>query len=149
VLAAGAVDIKNLTAGKTARAQSTQRSIIMGKAREFYEALAKDEAMQERAKGLKVTAETTGEAAVEAAIEAAVAFAQSEGYTFTPGELKDFSKELSDQELAAVAGGYDIDTKMDICFLGGNVANCVCPFIGYSSFDGLTFVCVGFGQSNY
>jgi predicted ribosomally synthesized peptide with nif11-like leader len=115
----------------------------MSKAREFYEALSKDEAMQERAKGL--TAETTEEAAVEAAIEAAIAFAKSEGYEFTAGELKDFSKELSDQELAAVAGGVP---EADICLLGGNVANCVCPFIGYSSFEGMKFVCFGFGCAN-
>jgi predicted ribosomally synthesized peptide with nif11-like leader len=74
---------------------------IMGKVKEFYEALAKDEAMQERVKGLKAAGETTAEAATEAVI----AFAKSEGYAFTAGELKDFSKELSDEDLAAVAGG--------------------------------------------
>jgi predicted ribosomally synthesized peptide with nif11-like leader len=84
----------------------------MSKVKEFYEALSKDEAMQERAKGLSVTAETTEEAAAEAAL----AFAKAEGYAFTAGELKDFSKELSDEELAAVAGG----ARDNECWFGGS-----------------------------
>jgi predicted ribosomally synthesized peptide with nif11-like leader len=121
----------------------------MGKVREFYEALVKDEAMQERSKGLGVTAETTAEAVAEAV----VAFAKSEGYAFTAGELKDYGKELSDQELAAVAGGviYNGVDKPELCLLGGRiaVANCVCPFVGYSYYksEGMDgqFVCFGVG----
>jgi predicted ribosomally synthesized peptide with nif11-like leader len=86
--------------------------------REFYEALSKDEAMQERAKGLKAAGETTAEAAAEAT----VAFAKSEGYEFTAGELKDFGKELSDEELAAAAGGD----------LYGGTGEIGCPIFGFT-----------------
>jgi predicted ribosomally synthesized peptide with nif11-like leader len=94
----------------------------MSKVREFYEALSKDEAMQERAKGLKAADETTAEAVAEAV----VAFAKSEGYAFTAGELKDFSKELSDQELAAAAGGSDCG---GIAFVT-EMKNEPCRFVG-------------------
>jgi predicted ribosomally synthesized peptide with nif11-like leader len=111
----------------------------MDKVREFYEALLKDEAMQERGKGLKVTGETT----VETATEAIIAFAKSEGYTFTAGELKDASKELSDQELAAVAGG---DRAGGNCYfigfqfgsgVNGHIDTCLCFFIGMAGLDGI------------
>jgi predicted ribosomally synthesized peptide with nif11-like leader len=61
----------------------------MSKVTEFYEAFSKDEAMQKRA------------------TEAIVAFAKGEGYTFTVDEVNDFidSKELSEDNLKAVAGG--------------------------------------------
>jgi predicted ribosomally synthesized peptide with nif11-like leader len=116
---------------------------IMSKAREFYEALSKNEAMQERAKGLKAADETTAEAAAEVVI----AFAKSEGYAFTAEELKDFSKELSDQELsnqelsdeelAAVAGGGEVGCPI-IGFTmgtdkgGNNVDLCLCILYGNS-----------------
>jgi predicted ribosomally synthesized peptide with nif11-like leader len=104
----------------------------MSKVKEFYEALSKDEAMQERAKGLKAVGETTAEAAAEAV----VAFAKSEGYAFTAEELKDFSKELSEQELAAVAGGNDIEcitagTKMTFD-KNGRMVHCWCFLMGFS-----------------
>jgi predicted ribosomally synthesized peptide with nif11-like leader len=75
----------------------------MGKVTEFYEALSKDEAMRERANALKGSGGEGGKIAAEAI----VAFAKKEGYTFTEEELKDFmdSKELSDDDLKAVAGG--------------------------------------------
>jgi predicted ribosomally synthesized peptide with nif11-like leader len=115
---------------------------IMSKVREFYEALSKDEAMQERAKGLKAAAETTEEAAVEAV----VAFAQAEGYAFTAGELKDARKELSDEELAAVAGGGAYQ-----CYGGGMVTvnyygkidTCMCAVYGESS----GFICCLIGKT--
>jgi predicted ribosomally synthesized peptide with nif11-like leader len=75
----------------------------MSKVAEFYEALAKDKAMQERAKSL----DSAGEEYRKALAEAIIAFAKKEGYTFTEEELKDFldSKALSDGDLKAVAGG--------------------------------------------
>jgi predicted ribosomally synthesized peptide with nif11-like leader len=75
----------------------------MSKVTEFYEAYSKDEAMQERANVLKGSGEEGGKIAAEAI----VAFAKEEGYSFTEEELKDFinSKELSDDDLKAVAGG--------------------------------------------
>jgi hypothetical protein len=77
---------------------------IMSKVTEFYEAFSKDEAMQERANILKGSGAGGGG---EIAAEAIVAFAKEEGYSFTAEELKDFinSKELSDDDLKAVAGG--------------------------------------------
>jgi predicted ribosomally synthesized peptide with nif11-like leader len=74
----------------------------MGNVTEFYEAFSKDEAMQERANALKGSGGADGKA------EAIVAFAKDEGYLFTEEELNGFinSKELSDDDLKAVAGGY-------------------------------------------
>jgi predicted ribosomally synthesized peptide with nif11-like leader len=76
----------------------------MSKVTEFYEAYSKDEAMQERASALKGSGEEGGKIAVEAI----VAFAKREGYSFTAEELEDSinSKELSEEELKAVAGGW-------------------------------------------
>jgi predicted ribosomally synthesized peptide with nif11-like leader len=115
----------------------------MSKVREFYEALSKDEAMQERAKGMKAAGETTAEAAVEATIT----FAQAEGYSFTAEELKDYGKELkdygkelSDEELAAVAGGAGNDTcwvcGMVLCWAPGNNDVCACFLDGFGGIDG-------------
>jgi predicted ribosomally synthesized peptide with nif11-like leader len=75
----------------------------MSKVSEFYEAFSKDKAMQERAKSL----DSAGEEYRKALAGAIVAFAKDEGYTFTTDELKDFldSKDLSDGDLKAVAGG--------------------------------------------
>jgi predicted ribosomally synthesized peptide with nif11-like leader len=112
----------------------------MSKVTEFYEALSKDEAMQERAKGLNAAVETTEEAVAEAV----VAFAKGEGYAFTAGELKDYGKELSDEELAAVAGGAS-----NICLIGGGgggVSNCLCVFFGHSTYQGERFICAGLGN---
>jgi predicted ribosomally synthesized peptide with nif11-like leader len=103
----------------------------MSKVKEFYEALSKDEAMQERAKGLKAAGETTAEA------EAVVAFAKAEGYAFTAGELQDYGKELSDEKLAAVAGGGIDDCRStavtDVCggpALKTRMKNEPCDLIG-------------------
>ncbi|MDR1271958.1 MAG: Nif11-like leader peptide family RiPP precursor [Clostridiales Family XIII bacterium] len=77
----------------------------MSKVSEFYEAFSKDEAMQERA---KARIEAFNEAGKQAKAEAIIAFAEEEGYTFTAEELIEFSnRELSDEELQAVAGGLD------------------------------------------
>jgi predicted ribosomally synthesized peptide with nif11-like leader len=78
----------------------------MSKVSEVYEALSKDEAMQERAQVLDSAKEEAG----KAVSEAIAAFAKDEGYTFTADELDDFmnSNTLSEEELKAVAGGvYD------------------------------------------
>jgi predicted ribosomally synthesized peptide with nif11-like leader len=97
----------------------------MSKVTEFYEALSKDEAMQERAKGLAAAGETTA----EVVLEAVVAFAKGEGYSFTAEELVDYGKELvgygkdlSDEKLAAVAGGA----------LYGGTGEVGCPIIGFT-----------------
>jgi predicted ribosomally synthesized peptide with nif11-like leader len=84
---------------------------IMSKVTEFYEAFSKDEAMQKRANALKGSGEVSGKSKTEAII----AFAKKEGYTFTAEEFKDFldSKELSDDDLKSVAGGYTPDNWYD------------------------------------
>jgi predicted ribosomally synthesized peptide with nif11-like leader len=76
----------------------------MSKVTEFYEAFSKDEAMQERANALI----SAGGAGGKSKAEAIVAFAKDEGYSFTEEEFKDFinSKELSDDDLKAAAGGF-------------------------------------------
>jgi predicted ribosomally synthesized peptide with nif11-like leader len=76
---------------------------MMSKVTEFYGAFSKDEAMQERANALI----STGGAGEKIKAEAIIAFAKKEGYLFTEEELNGFinSKELSDDDLKAVAGG--------------------------------------------
>ncbi|MDR1148466.1 MAG: Nif11-like leader peptide family RiPP precursor [Spirochaetaceae bacterium] len=88
----------------------------MSRAAEFYEALAKDKAMRERAKSL----DSAGEEYKKALAGAVVAFAKEEGYSFTEEELKDFmdSKELSDGDLKAVAGGIKFTKILDKIFSG-------------------------------
>jgi predicted ribosomally synthesized peptide with nif11-like leader len=70
---------------------------------EFYGAFSKDDAMQKRANAL-ISAGGAGEKSKAGAI---VAFAKDEGYSFTEEDLNGFinSKELSDDDLKAVAGG--------------------------------------------
>ena len=86
----------------------------MEKAKQFYEALAYDAGMKERAAKL---AETGGEQPDKAAATAAIlAFAKAEGYDFTAEELAAYAEtlpkpqagtELTDDELNAVAGGAE------------------------------------------
>ena len=106
----------------------------MEKVKLFYEALANDAGMKERA--AKLT-ETFGEQPDKAAVNnAVIAFAKAEGYDFTAEELAAYAEvlpkpqaatELTDDELNAVAGGeldwaantsYCWDGKC-ICVLGG------------------------------
>jgi hypothetical protein len=77
----------------------------MDNVKKFYEALAKDTAMQERAKPLFGEKPEIDDAALDALVE----FAAKEGYSFTADEarayIKEDSGELSDDQLEAVAGG--------------------------------------------
>jgi predicted ribosomally synthesized peptide with nif11-like leader len=75
----------------------------MENAKKFYEALARDTAMQERAK--KLIDEKQKQANDEAAQAAIVNFAAKEGYSCTAAELMDYSRELSEDSLSEVAGG--------------------------------------------
>jgi predicted ribosomally synthesized peptide with nif11-like leader len=79
----------------------------MIKASEFYEVFSEDEAMQERANALILSGEVDEKTRADAIVD----FAKNEGYSFTADELRDFidSRQLSEEELRAVAGGETYD----------------------------------------
>ena len=141
----------------------------MEKVTQFYEALANDVGMIERAAKLK---ETFGEQPDKAAVNnAIIAFAKAEGYDFTAEELTVYAEalpkpqgaaELTDDELEAVAGGISSEKECwDICFCiigGGGVHNggsdncttgkhtCACVIGGGGKACGYTvLVCAGGG----
>ena len=106
----------------------------------FYDALAKDEALQDKFKALvkKYEGQKPDEGQFDAIYEKdLLPFAKSAGYDFTLEELKGYrdavkpgTRQLSEEELAAVAGG----------------GPCVCVIIGYGSFSsGQQCGCVGYG----
>jgi predicted ribosomally synthesized peptide with nif11-like leader len=107
--------------------------------KKFYDALATDSAMQERAKALN-DEKPEGEEAVLAAI---VAFAEKEGYTFTAEELAAYTEEnskgeLREDELEMVAGGGE----PCVCVVGGHgggeygECGCIVYGNGYTRVDG-------------
>ncbi len=107
----------------------------------FYEALAKDQAMQERAKELKGGSQEENAAAI-------VAFAAKEGYAFSAeeltayieGEQKNREGALSDSDLEGVAGGAAVGPQDVVagaaqgsacfCILYGEGGNCACIWLG-------------------
>jgi len=107
----------------------------------FYDALARDEALQDKFKALvkKHEGQKPDEEQVDAIYEKELLpFAKGAGYDFTLEELKEYrpdaakpaTRKLSDEELAAVAGG----------------AQCVCVIVGYGNFSsGQQCGCVGYG----
>jgi len=120
----------------------------MEKVKQFYEALANDEKMKEKAMELnkKHSGEQPDEVAVTAEI---IAFAAAEGYVFTAEEyaafvqhLKSGSTELSDDELESVAGGFFAHKDFPcwnncLCVVGGAGQHsnprltCACAAAGY------------------
>ncbi len=80
----------------------------MSKVKEFYDAMAKDEAMQGRAK--KAVGDQRADK--DAAVAKLVDFAGKEGYSFTADEMKEYlsaqkkSGEIGDDVLGKVAGGW-------------------------------------------
>ena len=105
----------------------------MGDVKKFYDALASDEALRERADALgeKYGEENPGKAAIAADL---VSFAKAEGYSFSEKELADYSNQpypLNDGELDAVSGGANNDTAGCFCVLGGG-----------GTFQGVTCACV-------
>ena len=79
----------------------------MENVKKFYDALANDKAMQERAKALaeKYKDGKPDDAAANADI---AAFAKAEGYDFSIAELEEYAKQakpLDDDQLDDVAGG--------------------------------------------
>jgi len=102
----------------------------------FYEVLAKDEQMQERAKNVNIQ-NTADEAA---ALSAFVAFAAKEGFSLTTDEVKDYlaakSKgELNDEQLEAVAGGQSS------CGIVGTLSlGCNCVIVGTGQGGSFCFI---------
>jgi predicted ribosomally synthesized peptide with nif11-like leader len=103
---------------------------------DFYSALAKDETMRSRMAALGKKHKETQPDENAAAAELA-AFANAEGYGFTPEQFLEHAKqsrELSDKELESVAGGGCG------CFLGGSghekgwdpksLCTCICAGLG-------------------
>lgn len=121
----------------------------MKNVKEFYEALAKDKEMQERAKALNSKNPENEEAVLAATVE----FAKKEGYDITAEEIREYLKtnatlELSDSEMAAVTGGVSAveacycvfggggSGKNDdacVCVMGGAATGTFCWIIGYDS----------------
>ncbi|MCL2249257.1 MAG: Nif11-like leader peptide family natural product precursor [Oscillospiraceae bacterium] len=124
----------------------------MSNVQKFYEALAKDEALQ--AKVQKLNEKYGDEKPSEGEMLAeTIRFAKAEGYSFTEAELEEFmkarkteqSREIDENELEAVAGGevlkWPEDTSgMCVCVAagggggrhtGGTIAwGCGCAFYG-------------------
>jgi predicted ribosomally synthesized peptide with nif11-like leader len=111
----------------------------MSKVKEFYSALAKDEAMKNRLEALsaKYKDAQPDENTIAADI---AAFAKAEGYDFTPEQFAEYAKqsrELSDKELEVVAGG----ARFCVCaFFGsgagvkdGVLLKCMCIATGYGA----------------
>ena len=118
----------------------------------FYEALGKDRALQEKSRviGKKYEGQKLDEAQMqEVCQKELVPLAKEAGYGFTLAELQEYAKdtkkpamrELSEDELATVAGGERIcdfygDTFYDECsciFVGGGTAegyDCGCIIQG-------------------
>ena len=124
----------------------------MENVKKFYEAMASDKAMQERANALFKGDEKPDAAALKATI---IAFANAEGYSFAEAELEAYAKQakpLSDEALDAAAGGSGecgcfgvgggggTDPAGDVfacaCVVGGVgtsknfMGECFCPFVG-------------------
>ncbi|MCL2249253.1 MAG: Nif11 family protein [Oscillospiraceae bacterium] len=105
----------------------------MSNVQKFYEALARDEKLQEKSKELNKKYEENKPKEDEAIAET-VRFAKAEGYSFTEAELKEYMKakkaelgeKLDESELEAVAGGVvkgvnvpDDATGKCVCALAG------------------------------
>ncbi len=107
----------------------------------FYDALTEDEALQDKFKALvkKYEVQKPDEGQFDAIYEKdLLPFAKSAGYDFTLEELIQYRRDavkpsthpLSEEELAAVAGGV-----------------CVCPIIGWGEFSsGQTCSCGLYGH---
>ena len=105
----------------------------------FYEALARDKALQEKsvAIGKKYAGQKLDEAQTNSIYQQElVPLARDAGYEFTLAELQEYGaanekagmREVSEEELAAVAGGSCV------CVIGGSgktdSGNCGCMFAG-------------------
>jgi len=113
----------------------------MENVKKFYDALASNETLKEKAAKLNEKYTETEKADEEAVTADIIAFAVSEGYSFTAQELAAYTKtaenpapqELSQDELNAVAGGSDTCRK---CF-----GTCFCIFGGGGTHQNPHWVC--------
>ena len=121
----------------------------MGDVKKFYDALASDEALRERADALgeKYGEENPGKAAIAADL---VSFAKAEGYSFNEKELAEYASQpypIDDDELDAVAGGAK-DTATCACVLGGggtiSGTTCACVVVGAGDVPNGLY-CIGAG----
>lgn len=117
----------------------------------FYEALSKDAALQEKSKAIAKKHE--GQKLEQAQLDRIyqqelIPLAKGAGYDFTLDELKEYAREIgkigprevSEEELAAVAGGADYCA---CAFYGqGYGGSCQCAIGGYGDGSGGTCVCV-------
>lgn len=125
----------------------------MQKVKEFYEALAKDKEMQERAQAMDGEKPENEEEALAAVVE----FAKEEGYDFTAEELGEYMEsrkveQLTDEELEQVAAGIVVDGWGCFCLMGGGgkfpKGSCVCVVGGSGRDDGrVTMNCAIVGDS--
>jgi len=105
----------------------------MSNVQKFYEALAKDEKLQEKSKELNKKYEDKKPTEDETIAET-VKFAKAEGYNFTESELKEYienkqtetAREIDENELGAVAGGFVRGLNVPDDATGG----CACSIAG-------------------
>ena len=112
----------------------------MENVKKFYNALASDKALRERASALNKEVEKPDETTARAAI---IAFAKAEGYDFTEADLDAYAKQakpLADKTLDAVAGGA-FNPKTCFCALGGGG-------VDDNPVTGHTCACVAFGHGD-
>jgi len=125
----------------------------MENVKKFYDALAHDKAMQEKASVLNKEGEKPDEAAARASI---VAFAKAEGYDFSVADLEAYvhtAKPLTDETLDAAAGGA-FNCSNCFCIAGGGGKDpvtghtCACVIGGGGKNDelGKSLICVLIGS---
>jgi predicted ribosomally synthesized peptide with nif11-like leader len=118
----------------------------------FYEALGKDKALQEKSRAIGKKYEGQKQDDVQSNLiyqEELVPLAKEAGYDFTLAELKEYAqeceksgmREVSEEELAAVAGG-----KCCVCALVG-VGNIISQ--GGDPYGDQVCNCIGYGSGNW
>jgi hypothetical protein len=120
---------------------------LQDKVKEFYEALAKDKAMQERAEAV-FAKHKDSQPDEDAAWSDLAGFAQAEGFEVTAEELAAYKKEhgrqLTDEELATVAAGTLMDDYCVCIQVGTGITTqkwCGCAYIGYGNGSGFKCFC--------
>jgi len=117
----------------------------------FYDALTKDEALQDKFKALaeKYEGQKPDEEQADAICEKELLpFAKSAGYDFTLEELKEYNRDaakpatrqLSEEELAAVAGGVCVCVMFGLGELSDG-CYCLCQLYGWGNSPGGCCLC--------
>ncbi|MCL2249255.1 MAG: Nif11 family protein [Oscillospiraceae bacterium] len=127
----------------------------MSNVKEFYEAIGKEKRLQEKSKELSKKYEEKKPIEDEVIAEI-VEFAKAEGYSFTEAELREYieskqaeiTKEIGEDELEAVAGGFVRGVNAPEDLTGG----CACSVLGggggthYEGTRSWGCGCAGYGQ---